>query len=172
MLKITLDKKFIVMIAVVVLVAGISFSLFGPLLSKVRRVGGEVKVLEREMLAARDAIKMQEKFQRTGSLLTRQKVSLAIDEMTKTGATLGINFLSISPQRIMKTNNSEYPVLPIQMDLRSKYENLGLFLGSLEVLKESIVTVRSFEMDSDQNDSLQIETTLVVEIHLREGEDG
>lgn len=172
MVKITLDKKTMAMAAGIILVAVISALMLGPLFSKVRRVGEEVKALEREMLAARDGMKTRDKFQKSGSLLTRQKVSLAIDEMTRIGATLGINFLSISPQPIAKISHSKYPVLPIRMDLKSEYENLGHFLGALETLQESIVTVRSFDMDCNLKTSSLIETELVVEVHLQEGEDG
>jgi len=172
MVKITLNKKILVPISGIVLIAVIFIIMIGPLFGRVRKAGEEANALEREMIAARDSMKTRGKFQKTGNLITRQRVSLAIDEITRIGATLEINFLSISPQPITKTVNSKYPILLIQMDLRSEYENLGNFLGALEKLQESIVTIRSFEMNYNQKVSSKIETELVVEIHLREGEDG
>ena len=172
MLKIQFDKRSMIIIAGVVLAIIVYYSLMASLFSKVRRVGGEVKALEREMAAARQAIGSQEKFQQTGDLLTRRKISLAIDEITKVGATLNIDFLSISPQKIMKPKGSKYPALPIRMNLQCGYKDLGLFLGALEELKQSIITVKSFQVEVNQQILPQIKTDLIVEVYLREGEDG
>ena len=166
------NKKLIIVIASVTFTATAFFLMIAPLLSKVQRVGGEVKALESEMMSSRQAIQSQDKFRQTGNLLTSQKVSLAIDEITKVGATLNINFLSISPQKIIKPQGSKYPALPIQMSLQSGYKDLGLFLGALEGLKKSIITVKSFQAEVDHQILSQIKTDLVVEVYLREGEDG
>ncbi len=170
--SIRLDKKMVMIIAGIGLVMIVGYFLMAPLLSKVHSVGDEVKVLECEMGAVRQAIQSEGKFQKAGELLTRRKVSLAIDEITKTGAVRNINFLSISPQKIMKPAESKYPVLPIQMDLQSEYSDLGLFLGDLESLEKSIVSVKSFQVDVDSDILPKINTDLLVEVYLQEGEDG
>ena len=171
-INIRLDKRSMIIITGVALTAITGYLLMAPLASKVRRVGDEVKTLEGEMIAARQAIQSKDKFQQTGELLTRRGVSLAIDEITKTGAAQNINFFSISPQKIMKSGGSKYPVLPIRMALQSEYRDLGLFLGALENLKESIISIKSFQIDADQDILPQIKTDLVVEVYLQEGEDG
>jgi Tfp pilus assembly protein PilO len=167
-----LDKKRMIMIAGGVLAVFVLCLLMAPLVSKVRRVGREVKALEEEMAAARQAIKSEGKFRPTGKLLTRRKVSLAIDEITKAGAAKNVSFLSISPQPIITPKGSKYPALPIKMDLQCAYHDLGAFLGALEKLEESIVTVKSLEIGTDSESLPQLETVLVVEVHLQEGEDG
>ena len=172
MIHVRFDKKTAIIVAAVAIVIIIFVLMAAPLLTKVRALGSEVKALDQEMMSARQAVELQDKFQQTGNLLTRQKVSLAIDEITKVGATQSINFLSISPQKIMRIEGSKYPVLPIQMELQSEYQDLGTFLGALEKLEGSIATVKSFQIERDQQNLSQVRTMIVVEIHLLEGEDG
>ena len=172
MLNIRFDKKTVIIIAAVSAVIIAFVLMAAPLFNKVRRVGDEVTALDQEMMSARQAIQSQGKFQWTGTLLTRQKVSLAIDEITKLGATLNINFLSISPQKITRPKDSKYPVLPIHMNLQSEYKDFGIFLGALEGLNQSIVTVKSFQVNADQQILPQIKADLIVEVYLQEGEDG
>ncbi len=171
-MNIRFDKKTVIMVSGIA-VAIIAFALMViPLFNKVGKVGSEVKALELEMISARQAIQSRDKFRQTGNLLTRRKISLAIDEITKMGALENISFVSISPQKISKPKGSKYPVLPIWMNLQSEYKDLGIFLGALEGLGESIITVKSFQIEVDQQILPQIKTDLVVEVYLREGEDG
>lgn len=169
---IELNKKTIAAIAGVVIVVVVAVLLFKPLFLKVNALNRELKALEEEMVSARDVISRKKQFQQDGHLLKRQEVSRAIGEMTDMGTARNINFLSTSPQPITKPKGSEYPVLPIRMHVRSEYKNLGLFLGGLENLKESIITVKSFDIATDENILPQVNVELVVEVHLQEGEDG
>ncbi|MCK4882914.1 MAG: type 4a pilus biogenesis protein PilO [Candidatus Omnitrophica bacterium] len=172
MIKIQWDKKTVIMVAGIA-AAVIAFVLMAaPLFKEVRSAGVEVKALEQEMASVRQAIQSKDKFQEKGDLLTSQKLSLAIGEISRTGTVRNINFLSISPQKATKAQGSKYPVLPIHMVLQSEYKDLGLFLRALEGLKQSIVTVRSFEIRSGGQIPSQIRTDLVVEVYLQEGEDG
>jgi Tfp pilus assembly protein PilO len=172
MINIRFDKKMIIMVAGVAIAIVAFVLMVVPLFNKIHQMEDEAKALESEMASARQVIQSQGKFQQTGNLLTRQKISIAIDEITKMGAKQNINFLSISPQRIGTPQGSKYPVLPIRMDLQSEYKDLGLFLGSLEGLKESIVTVKNFQVEVDQQVLPQIKIDLILEVYLQEGEDG
>ncbi|HQP10028.1 MAG TPA: type 4a pilus biogenesis protein PilO [Candidatus Omnitrophota bacterium] len=171
-MNIRIDKKFKLLAAVAVLVVAVSYLFMGPLVGKVRRLGSDVRALDDEMKAARQALQSEKKFQQTGELLMRRQISLAINEITQTGAAQKINFLSINPQPIARPKGAKYPLLPIRMDLQSEYRDLGSFLGSLEKLQQSIVAIRSFEIYAAPDILPKIETNLVVEVYLREGEDG
>lgn len=172
MLNIRLDKKTTFVTAIgVIAVAAFALTVI-PLWNKARSVGSEVKALEHELISVRKVLQSRGKFRQTGALLTRPKTFLAIDEITKTGASHGINFLSISPQKITKTKDSRYPAFPIRMDLQSGYRDLGLFLGALERLKESITAVKSLQIEADPQVQSQIRTGLVIEVYLQEGEGG
>jgi len=167
--NIRIDKKTLIAVGSIIATVIIFYLLISPLFAEVRKIGGEVKALENEMAAARQAIASKGDFQNVGELLTRKQVTLAINEITKAGAVKGINFLSISPQKIVKSNNSKYPVLPISMNIQSEYSDLGIFLG---VLEDKIVAVKSFEIDAERHILPQIKTDLVVEVYFQEGEDG
>lgn len=172
MTKIQPDKKTIIII-VGIAAAVIAFVLMAaPLFKEVRSMGIEVKVLEQEMASVRQAIQLKGKFRKKGDLLTGQRLSRAIGEISRTGTVKNINFLSVSPQKVIKTQGSKYPILPIRMVLQSEYKDLGLFLRALEGLKQSIVTVRSFEIRSGGQVPSQIRTDLVIELYLQEDEDG
>lgn len=154
------------------MVVVVAVILLKPLFLQVDALSRELKTLEEAMVSARDAISRKKQFQQDGHLLKLQEVSRAISEMTNMGTALNINFLSTSPQTITKPEGSKYPVLPIRMDVQSEYKSLGLFLGSLENLKESIITVKSFDMTTNEAILPQVKAELVVEIYLQEGEDG
>lgn len=171
-LNMEMDRKTVILIAGAAAAGMISFLAIGPLSGKVRRAAREVMALDNELAAVREAFKGAGRSGREGRLLTRAEVSGAIDEMTNAGAVLNINFLSTSPQQIEKPKGSKYSVLPIRMELQSEYKDLGLFLGALEGLKESIVTVKSFRVKTSQEVLPQVKTELVVEIYLKEGEGG
>jgi Tfp pilus assembly protein PilO len=169
---IELNKKTVAVIVGVVVVVVIAVFLLKPLFLKVDALGRELKTLEEEMVSSREVISRKELFRRDGHLLKRQEVSRAIGEMTDMGGTFNINFLSTSPQIITRPEGSPYPVLPIRMNVRSEYKDFGLFLGGLENLKGSIVTVKSFDVTTGESILPRVKVELVVEVYLREGEDG
>jgi Tfp pilus assembly protein PilO len=171
-MKIQVEKKIIIIAGTVAMVMVASVLMIVPLWNKAGSKAAEVKILEEEMLSARQALQSGKKLQKTGTLLTRRKISLAIDEMTKIGAANNVNFQSISPQKITKKKDAIYPVLPIRMVLQSGYQDLGAFFGALEGLEESIITVKSFQIEADPQALPLVRTDLVVEVYLREGEDG
>ena len=58
------------------------------------------------------------------------------------------------------------------MKMQSSYKDLGIFLGDLERISKSVVTVREFSIERREEILPKIETDLVIEIHLEEGQGG
>lgn len=153
--------------ATLVVLFGLYLFLYRPLISKCRQAGLECRGIEREVLLAREAItsflnqNISEKH-----LISEEDVSLAIDELTKQGRSKGINFVSITPEQIKKAENYPCKVLPIEMKTESTYKELGIFLGSLDDLEKSLITVRNFSLTSDKKDPSKVETKLVINMYL------
>lgn len=140
---------------------------YRPLAVKIRLLRNEFQRIEQELEVARDIIGAEGDLGERGRLLTRKETSLAIDEITYTGRALNINFISINPKEIEKLESVNCLCLPIYMDLESEYKDLGLFLGALEKLKESIVTVRSFKIYRDERILPLVKSRLAIELYLR-----
>lgn len=168
--NIEIDRKTIILISGVAL-AGIVFFLFiKPLWSKASSISQEVKVLSSELSDIRDALKKDTTLHKSRHPLSRGEVSAAINEIMEAGASFNIDFFTTNPQKIQKLENSKYPILPIRLEMQSTYENFGVFLGALERLDKSIVTVRQFDITRKPIILPDISVELVLEIHLKEGE--
>lgn len=165
-----MDKKTLILIAGMVAAGLVIFLVIGPLFGKACKAAEELKALDSELADVREALEKGKTIDRKGHLLTRAEVSRAIDEITKVGASLNIDFLLTSPQPIQRPQGRKNPVLPIRMEIQSKYKDLGFFLGSLENLKESVLTVREFSIVRKEKILPKVYTYLVVEIYLEEGE--
>ncbi len=168
--NIKIDRKTVILISGIVLVGVVFFLFIRPLWSKASSISQEVKVLSSELGYIRDALKKSATLNKSRHPLSRGEVSAAINEIMEAGASLDIDFFTTSPQKIQKLINSKYPVLPIRLEMRSTYENFGIFLGSLERLDKSIVTVRQFDIIRKPIILPDIAIDLVLEIHLKEGE--
>ena len=153
--------------------AGLFFIvLIMPLWSKAGRLLGEVKALESEMTVAREALDKSKKIKRGADFVSRNDVSRAIDEMARVGAELNINFLATNPQMIERPEGATHAILPIRMEIQSEYKDLGAFLGALEHLEKSLVTVRELSIRGEPAVLPRLTTEIIVEIHLKESERG
>jgi len=145
---------------------------YKPLWQQVGSKARKLQALKQKLDAAHRIFDNQECLEARGHLLKREEISLAIDEMTKAGKALNINFIMISPQEIIKPGDSRYPVLPIKMDLSSGYKELGLFFGALESGEKSIMTVRSFHIQPHPKRASEVKSQLITEIYMRGSEYG
>lgn len=171
-LNIDMDKRTIIFISAVVAVVVVFFLFIRPLWSKASSVSREARVLNDELSGIREALAQGSDFSKDRHPLSRGEVSVAINEIMELGASLDIDFFSTSPQQIQKSEGSKYPVLPIRLQMQSTYKSFGVFLGDLENLDKSIVTVRQFDITRNPMILPEISAELMVEIHLKEGEGG
>jgi len=170
--NIKISKRTIILISGVILAGMVFFLFIKPLWTKATSVSQEVKVLNGELSGVREALAQSSNLNKDRHPLSRGEVSVAINEIMEAGASLDIDFFSTSPQQVQKLKGSKYPVLPIRLAMRSTYEKFGIFLGALENLNKSIVTVKQFNIDRQPILLPEIRVDLVIEIHLKEGEGG
>ena len=86
--------------------------------------------------------------------------------MTKQGRSKGINFNSIAPRKIENPGDSKYKILPIDIEVKSTYKELAVFLGLLEELEKSLVTVKNLNISSGKEKTAKLNTRLTVNMYL------
>ena len=155
----------IIAAALIILFLGLYILLYNPLIVKLRAEGGECNRIETELLQARKAIDALEAIDKKKMLIAEEDIPLAIGELTSQGKLKGINFISMTPGQIEEPKTA-YRVLPIEMEIESTYKGLGIFLGLLDDLEKSLVTVGSFDIKADGKISSRRKAKLVVNMYL------
>jgi len=161
------DHRSIIMFT---LLGGVTISFFVfivPSWGRLRSVDHELRLVEGQLAASRTEVESARKLHLNGPLLSREEISLAMDEITKTGKTFNINFLSINPQDVEDIKDSVSQRLPVVIELESEYKDFGLFVGALANLKESIVTIRDFKMIRDESILPRLTSKLVIDLYLK-----
>ena len=159
------QKKFIVIATtIVVMAAGIYLIFYAPLIRELKIKRLDCKTVENEVLKCRNIIKSAGQKKRV--LITEEEVSQAIDELTRHGKMKGVNFVFMAPKETKEEKGAQYKTLPVEMKIESAYEQLAIFLGSLDDLKKALVKVKSFDINPDKKDASKLITDLVADIYL------
>lgn len=164
-IELTQEKLVIVIAATTTLIAlGAYLIFYAPLIRELRIKRLDCKTVENEVFKCRNIIKSAGQKERV--LITEEEVSQAIDELTRHGKLKGVNFVSMNPKEIKEEKGTQYKTLPVEMKIESTYEQLAIFLGSLDDLQKALVKVRSFDINPDKKDSSKLMTDLVADIYL------
>lgn len=161
-------QRITIVISTFIGVAGLVlfFSLYLPLGRGLKIRGSECRILETEIGQAQEGLSLFRKNGRGKSLITEEEVSRAIDELTRQGKSLGINFISLTPRQAEKSEGSRFRIFPIEMETESTYEALGRFLGSLDELQKSLVTVGGFDVIPNEGNPSKLKAKLTVQMYL------
>jgi Tfp pilus assembly protein PilO len=150
-----------------IIALGLYLFLYSPLINKLRRAHSECRRLETEVLKAREAIASLRTKAPKGKLITEEDVSWAIEDLTKNGKLAKVNFISITPKQTEEAKQSTaYKILPIEIEMESAYEDLGIFLGLLDELESCIVTVINFNITPAEKGATKVKTKMVVNMYL------
>lgn len=166
-MELTRERLTIITVSVIAIILIGTYAFFyRPLINKYTNVGSECRGIETEVLQAREAINLLDQAVAKRMLISEKDISVAIDELTKEGRSRGVNFTSIMPGKIKNSGDHDYKILPIDMELESDYKAMAVFLGSLEVLEKSLVTVKNVDIVSDTARSAKLKTRLTVNMYL------
>lgn len=150
-----------------IIALGLYLFLYGPLMNKLRRAHSECKRLETEVLRAREAIGSLRTKAPKGKLIAEEDVSWAIDDLTQNGKLAKVNFISITPKQAEEAKPPPaYKILPIEIEIESTYEDLGIFLGLLDELESCIATVINFNVTPAEKGATKVKTRMAVNIYL------
>jgi Tfp pilus assembly protein PilO len=162
-----MNNKFTIISAAGAVVIFFAAVFIGPLAVKGRLAGERLRILEQELDTVHRTLEKGRGIHLKGRLLTREEVSLVVDEITKQGKAFNINFLSITPLAIEETDNPAYQRLPIGMEIESQYRDLGLFLGVLEDLTEGVAAVKDFTIRREESLLPSVRSQLTLDVYLR-----
>lgn len=144
-------------------------TVFMPFTHKLRAKYLECKAIEAQVADARNLIEAGKKIDKEyGSrvLISEQQAATGIEEFTRYGKSLGISFLSMKPQNIIKQQSQLYKVLPLELSLEASGEQFVKFIGSIDELKKAIITVKSFNITPEASDRKKLIINMVVDIYL------
>ncbi len=111
-------------------------------------------------------------------LPAKSPTSAVLDELTKRGRELNIEFVSIAPQEGKMTSPKvpsgalKYKILPIEINMKAGYRNLGEYLGIVEDLDSGFATVGAFQVRKDQKAPPKLDVRLVVYTYILEDQSG
>lgn len=169
-IELTQERLIIVIAsAIAVIILLIYFIFYAPLVKKLKVSYRECKSCETEVFATRNIIESVSKTQEGKTLITEDDISLAIDELTRHGKSMGINFISIKPKEIIGKIESKYKVLPIEIEIESKDEQFSEFLGSLDELRKSLIRIKSFDLTPNKEDRTRLNAKIIVDMYLSSG---
>ena len=151
-------------------VAAISLGLYllayAPLMRRLKIQGSECRIVEGEVNEARNLIAIFRARETDKTLILEKDVSATLEELTRQGNFIGINFISVTPRSIEE--GTEHRILPIEMELESSYETLGKFLGLLDDMQGNLLKVRDFMVNPKSDDPHNLMTRLTVSLYLAE----
>ncbi|MDP3804348.1 MAG: type 4a pilus biogenesis protein PilO [Candidatus Omnitrophota bacterium] len=142
---------------------------FAPVANKMRLKYQECRACEVQVADARNLIEMGYKIDKEyggKTLISEQQAAIGIEEFTRYGKSLGINFISIKPQGVIKQENTSDKILPLELLLEASGEQFVEFIGSIDELKRAIVTVKSFDITPDKDDRNKLKVNTVINVYL------
>ena len=149
-----------------VIIAGAYLFLYNPLAGALNIKRSECRSIEGLLLEIRDTIKLAGKGTEERLLLTEKDASLAIDELTRHGKSMEINFISITPREIIKSPDSQYKILPVEMTVEASDQQFSQFIGLLDELKKSVITVESFDVLPEKENPSKLKAIIVIDMYF------
>ena len=166
MMKLTAQKLMAIAIGVVVVIAiGVYLLIYGPLIHKLKAEHSICRDVELQALQMRNKIGSLKALDAKKGLIKEKDISFTINELTKKGKMIGVDFVSIKPGRIER-KGIPYRILPIEIEIKSTYEELGMLLGSLVELERSVITARDFNITTDRESAVRLRASLTINVYL------
>ena len=147
-------------------IAGAYFFLYNPLVKALNIKSSECRSIEGLLFEMRDTIGLIGGGTEGRVLLAEKDASLAIDELTKHGKSMGINFVSIVSREITKSPDSQYKILPVEMTVEGTDQQFSQFIGLLDELKKSVITVESFDVLPEKENSSKLKAIIVIDMYF------
>ena len=166
-MKPRITKEHIITGAVIIVIIAIAYIFFyNPLIRALNFKLSESRSIEGQLLEMRDTIKLAGDGAGGRVLLAEKDASLAIDELTKHGKSMGVNFVSIMSREIIKSPDSQYKILPVEMVVEATDQQFSQFIGLLDELKKSVITVESFDAAPEKENPSKLKAIIVIDMYF------
>lgn len=171
----------------VLLFAVLFLLILAPIRKTIALKKAEWEKIETQVMAGRakldaylrlDKSKVDAQFEQLRKRLpSKSPTSAILDELTKRGKELNIEFVSITPQseKIPLETQAlplKYKILPIEINMRATYRNFAECLSLLENLESSFASVGEFKIRKDENIFPKLSIKLVVYTYIVEEKGG
>lgn len=147
-------------------IAGIYLFLYRPTLAELGAKSSACSMLEKQVCDARCIIASVGKTATGRDMLRDKEVSFAINELTEYGKALKITFRSIKPREFIGDPKSGCNILPVEMAVEGGDRQMLLFMGSLDELKKSLITVESFDVAPTKEDPSRLKATITADMYF------
>ncbi|MFA5336193.1 MAG: type 4a pilus biogenesis protein PilO [Candidatus Omnitrophota bacterium] len=161
-------KRVIIPVAAGIIAFAVLFALvLSPTQKKIASKRKEWKSLEAQLSESRVKQSMAYKIDKAGieaeaALLKRRlpsksDTSAIIDELTRKGKALNIEFITIDPQEErsatpgsrQSAEGFRYSVMPIDIDMRATFRSTGEYLNAIDNLESGFATVDNVQISKD-----------------------
>lgn len=112
-------------------------------------------------------------------LPSESPTSAILEELTKRGKELNVEFISITPKPVTiprgspaATSKLKYKVLPIEIKMKATYRSLAEYLSILENLERSFATISGFQIKKDEKIFPKLNVNLLIYTYIVEDEGG
>ncbi len=156
-------------ISILIAISVIYLIIFIPLIRELRAKYTECRLCENQAVDARNLIEYASRLDASYGervLVSEKECAECVDELTKHGKSLGIDFLSMKPKEIVVKEGTPYKILPIELEIEATDKQFVDFLGSIDELKKTIVTVNSFDITPDRQNRKLLNAKMVINIYL------
>lgn len=168
-MEIPRERLTLVITAAIAAVAlGLYLFLYRPVLKELRATRTKYAAMNPELERAQKLAEMLKPIETDRRLISEKDISIAIDELTRLGNAKGINFISMRPGAAEERKDAPYKIMPITIEIESTYEELGIFLGALDDLERSLITIDEFNIISQSDDPVKLKTLLEVHMYIAE----
>lgn len=165
--EVTKDKIIIAVSAGAALLAVLIFVIFyAPALKKMTANGMECRKLENEVRRARTLISQSGKIYGDRTLISEDEVGWAMEEITKHGKAMGINFISIKPSDIKEVPGTGYKVISIDMRLEATDRQFSEFIGAADTLKKGLLKIKGFDISPKDGDPSKLDCRLLMDMYI------
>ena len=159
------ENPVIIVISAALLAAGLVYAVvFYPLAKGLEKKLAEYRAVNSAMEEAGKLARQARPGEEEIAILTKKDLPAAIEELSSLGSSLDIEFVSLVPSASYK--ETVYEVFPIEAQMSSGYKKLGVFLGALNKLRKSLVSVKDFKIEPASGDNSVLNTRLTLKMYL------
>ena len=103
----------------------------------------------------------------------KSPTSAILEELTKRGKQLNIDFISITPQQPQLDLKvaPDCEILPITISMKATYRSLGEYLGQIESLQSSFATVSEFQVTRDERTYPKLAVNMKINTYMLKKDD-
>ncbi|MFH1771501.1 MAG: type 4a pilus biogenesis protein PilO [Candidatus Omnitrophota bacterium] len=165
-MKLNKNQFLIISFVVLMFFSGLFyFILYLPLSKEIDKAGLEKNALNAEVMKTRSNLASLKGEPLRKDFLCQANIPSVLDELTRLGKTHEIRITSMVPKNLEKALPF-CSVFPLEIGIEASYGKLAIFLGSLDELKQSLVVVESFNINSSENSPGILRGNLKLKVYL------